>query len=452
MKVFRYAFLLICLTISPIFVFGQDLGSANDLFRTSNPKTKTAPAKKKPAPKPKKTATARSSKSSSAKKTNTNRRTATASNKPTKMPTSAKGTKTPEETELTDDVVIEIPDNSAEALKKEELFENAVDEGNNARDTRNYVGAEAAYNRAFNIKPNDFRAVYGLGNIYSDQQRWEEAERAYREAIRLSPNSSEPYVAVSFVLTQPITGKDLSARYAEAERTARKAIALDAKNPIAFDQLGVALELSGKIRQETKSAYQKAIELDPEFALAYAHLGRLLRRTGQINESAEAYRKAIQFSKDVPTMILVADVMQSQQRYTDSEQLLRRALREDPKNPTALYLLGRALTTRTAYDEAEKVLKKSLEVSPNSFVAYALLGSLYSRRGEFKDAEKILTEALKVVSENERKRLAQEFETVGDGLVSKGKTKDAVRVYGQAVALDTENAALISKMEKAKEK
>ena len=444
MNYFRYVFLLICLIVTPVFVFGQDLGSANDLFRTSNPTTKKTPAKKT-TPKPKAATTRRTSKPP------TKTRTTTAANKPTK--TTPKPKAAPEKNEVAekiDDVVITVPDNSAEALKKEALFEDAINEGNDARDTRNYINAESAYSRAFEIKPNDFRAVYGLGNIYSDQQRWEEAERAYREAIRLSPTSSEPYVAISFVLTQPITGKDLSARYVEAEQLARKAIGLDSENPIAYDQLGVALELSGKIRDETKNAYQKAIQLDPEFALAYAHLGRLLRRTGQINESAEAYRKAMQFSTDVPTTILVADVMQSQQRYTDSEQLLRRALREDPRNPTALYLLGRALTTRAEYKEAEEVLRKSLKVSPNSFVAYALLGSLFSRRGEFKDAEKILTEALNVVSENERRRLAQEFEAVGDGWMSKGKTKDAFRVYQQAVALDTENTVLAEKLAKAK--
>jgi cytochrome c-type biogenesis protein CcmH/NrfG len=94
-----------------------------------------------------------------------------------------------------------------------------------------------------------------------------------------------------------------------------------------------------------------------------------------------AYRNAIQYSTDVPTMILVADVMQSQQKYLESEQLLRRALKEDDRNPTALFLLGRALTTRASYEEAEKVLKKSAEISPNSFVSYALLGSMSMRRG-----------------------------------------------------------------------
>ncbi|MDQ3322380.1 MAG: tetratricopeptide repeat protein [Acidobacteriota bacterium] len=292
--------------------------------------------------------------------------------------------------------------------------------------------------------------IYGLGNLYSDQQRWEEAERAYRAAIQLEPSSADAYIALSFVLTQPISDTDLADRYAEAEEAARRAISIDPTNAVAFDQFGVALELRGVIDDETQNAYRKAIELEPNFALAYAHLGRLLRRKGLNNESSAAYRTAVQLSADVPTMILVADVMQSQQRYLDSEQLLRQALRQDPKNPTALNLLGRALTTRGSYEEAEKVLKKSADVSPNSFVSYSLLDSLFLRREKFDDSEKYLMKALKMVSPNEKKRLAQDFELVGDGFAIRGKNKDAARLYQQAVLLGGEKTALADKLAAAR--
>ncbi|MDQ3181267.1 MAG: tetratricopeptide repeat protein [Acidobacteriota bacterium] len=227
--------------------------------------------------------------------------------------------------------MIKVGQPTSPAENFDDLFENAIKEGNAARDERDYAKAEVAYLRAQSLKTKDSRAIYGLGNLFSDQQRWEEAERAYRTAIQLEPNSPEAYVALSFVLTQPIAGANLGGRYAEAEQFARAAIKLDAGNALAFDQLGVSLELQGKISDETNKAYKKAIELDSTFALAYAHLGRLLRRKGLTNESSAAYRTAIELSTDVPTMILVADVMQSQQRYVESEQLLRRALRQDAK-------------------------------------------------------------------------------------------------------------------------
>ena len=486
LKFYRCGLLLICIALVPVYIFGQDLGSSSGLFNSPNPKTKAKPktAPKKPAPKPKNTTTAKKTSTKPEPKPKTTTAAArdtvksttpkTAVTKPSvQKNTTAKNasktalkksaSKTPTASKQTakispNNVVItvgqptllktDLPKTNLSGNNYEELFEKFIEEGNAARDEREYSKAEAAYLRAQSLKTKDSRAIYGLGNLYSDQQRWEEAESAYRTAIEFEPNSPEAYIALSYVLTQPIVGMDLGGRYSEAERMARQAIKLDPLNAVAFDQLGVALELDGAVGEETQKAYRKAVKLDPNFALAYAHLGRLLRRIGLNTESSAAYRNAIQKSVDVPTMIMVADVMQSQQHYLESEELLRRALRQDPKNPTALFLLGRALTTRSSFEEAEKVLKKSAEISPNSFVSYALLGSLYTRREKFDDAEKYLLKAMKMVSPNERKRLAQDFEAVGDGFLRVGKNKDAARVYRQAVALDREKLSLSEKLAK----
>lgn len=443
---YRCLILLACLVFSPIYIFGQDLGSSSGIFRSPNPPSKSSSSSstKKTTPKPK-TSTPTTKKTVSKSTVNRTRTT-----KNTKIRETVSNTKTNQANVINpqpqSNIVITVGNPTSGNF--DELFEQAVEEGNAARDERDYVKAESAYRRAQNLKSKDSRAIYGLGNIFADQQRWEEAEKAYRQAMLLEPDNVGAFIALSYVLTQPIVGSNLSERYTEAEKMARQAIQLDAGNAFAYDQLGVALELRGIISQETQNAYQKAIEIDPEFALAYAHLGRLLRRNGKAVESAEAYRKAIQFSTDVPTMILVADVMQSQQKFLESEQLLRRALTLDPKHPTALYLLGRALTTRFAFDEAEKVLKKSVEVSPNSFVSYTLLGSLYLRRAKLDDAENALNQALTVVSLNEKKRLAQEFEAVGDAFMKISKVQDARRLYRQAMALDSGKTILVEKLAK----
>ncbi|MFT3744390.1 MAG: tetratricopeptide repeat protein [Pyrinomonadaceae bacterium] len=222
-------------------------------------------------------------------------------------------------------------------------------------------------------------------------------------------------MALSYVLTQPIAAPDLSDRYEEAEALAQKAIQLAPSNALAFDQLGVAQELRGLIGPETENAYRKAIKLNSTFAPAYAHLGRLLRRRGLNKESAAAYEDAIKRSNDVATMILVADVMQSEQRFAESEKLLQTALNGDPKNPTAMLLLGRAQTATGKFAEAERVLRASLSVSPNGFTANSLLGTLYSRQGNFGMAESSLLEALRFVSPLEKRGLSQQFEAVGDG-------------------------------------
>lgn len=461
-------FAVFCLTTT---VFGQDLGSSSGIF--SNPKAgktpvKTVPKKtspkrnappktaavRKPAAKPK--TTARNNRKLNAPKNNSTVQTPVETTEQTAETQSktviiepSNTTKTPAN-KPSNEIIIKVGDKTSGNF--DEIYENLISEGNAARDSREYIKAEKAYLKAQNLRDKDSRAIYGLGNLYSDQQRWEEAERAYRTAMTIEPTAPESYIALSFVLTQPIIGANLADRYTEAEKLARKAIELDSKNAFAYDQLGVALELGGMIGQETQKNYRKAIELEPNFALAYAHLGRLLTKNGETKESNEAYSQSIKFAADVPTMILVADVMQSQQKFAESEQLLRRALKEDAKNPTALYLLGRALTIREEYDEAEKVLKKSAEVSPSSFVSYTLLGSMAMRRGRLSEAEQHLKKAVGIVSPNEKKRLAQEFEAVGDGYFAGGKNRDAARVYRQAIELDKEKTILSDKLAKAEKR
>ncbi len=451
----------------PQTVAAQILGSGTDSggTKTTNSKTNSVKnsSKKKSTVavkvnKPEKTAVAKSNatKSSKAKSTPKNSKSNNSYGKssgkstsnpvvkisPTKTQTAQNANRPPE-----NNIIITPSKKTSGSF--DELYEQAIDEGNTARDSRSYTNAESAYRKARSLKPNDSRAIYGLGNLFSDQQRWEEAEKAYRQAIVLEPNSPEAYIALSFVLTQPISGASLADRYSEAEKLARKALQLDENNAVGYDQLGVSLELRGVIDGETQDAYRKAIKFDPNFALAYAHLGRLQRRNGLANESAASYRQAVQLANDVPTMILVAEVMQSQQRFTESEQLLRRALREDAKNPTALFLLGRALVTRQSFDEAERVLKTSLEVSPNSFVPYSILASLYQRKGNLDEAEKTLTKATQVASIGEKKQLSQEFSKLGDDFMKIKRNKDAARVYRIALNLDNGNLMLSSKLASA---
>ncbi|MEO6655390.1 MAG: tetratricopeptide repeat protein [Pyrinomonadaceae bacterium] len=465
MRSYSVHFKIICL-LSFLFItgaaVGQDLGSSNKLFggaktppSASKKVVKKAPAKAKPKPVVAKAKPAVTKTKPVAKRTISTPK-GTEISRPSAQPTAGAKPKFTEFNEAQPTVLtitpaqpkpVPVPVSEATAEK----FEDFIEEGNTARDDRNYAAAESAYKSAKLLKPKDSRAVYGLGNLYSDQQRWEDAEASYRAALELDSGSAIAHIALSYVLTQPIAAPDLSNRYEEAEKLARRAIQYAPSNALAFDQLGVAMELRGLIGSETEDAYRKAVQLDPSFAPAYAHLGRLLRRRGLTKESANAYQNAIQRSTDVGTMVLVADVMQSEQRFADSDQLLRKSLVRDPRNQSALLLLGKSLTTQGKYGDAEAILRKSLDGSSNSFMANSLLGSLFTRQGKFAQAESALLLALKFVPKLEKRFLSQQFESLGDGYLKSGNARNAERVYRQAIALDAEKASLAGKLAKAQQ-
>jgi tetratricopeptide (TPR) repeat protein len=324
----------------------------------------------------------------------------------------------------------------------EARFEDALADGNDARDARKYAAAETAYRNAIKLKPRDPRGSYGLGNVFADQQRWDEAEKAYRDAVNASPANVEALLALSFVLVQPRTGAINAKRFAEAEDFAHRATSLQPNNAVAFDRLGVAMVARGIFNSDAEAAFRRAVELDPNFVVAKVHLARVLRHLNKFSEADPLYNSAIEQAKDAPTLVLIADAMQTEQRWNDSEPVLRRALELDAKNPGALFLLGRVMTVNKRYAEAESVFKRAGEVNPKSFQVQYLLGRVYLGLERYDDAFRTYERAAVLAADADRKQLggAFGFGGVGDGFMNAGRTRDAVRAYDRALQLDPDNA------------
>jgi tetratricopeptide (TPR) repeat protein len=333
----------------------------------------------------------------------------------------------------------------------EDRIEELLDKGNQFRDARRFTEAEAAYQSILKLKANSGRAAYGLGNIYSDQQRWEEAEVAYRNAAQWSPSDVDVLVALSVVLVQPRTGAGNAKRFADAETFARRAVQLEPKNAVAWDRLGVALQARGLFNNETEHAYRRAVELDPQFPVAYAHLARVLNRMGRRDEALPLYERATQLAKDPATLNVIAESLQAEQQWQNSEPVLKRTLELDGRNPTALYLMGRMLVVFKRYQESEPYLKLATEVSPRAFQPFNLLGRTYLALDRFEEAEVTYERAAAFASPGDLKQLAgiYGFEGVGDGYMKAKKKPSAARAYQRALELDPANKELEQKLARA---
>jgi tetratricopeptide (TPR) repeat protein len=336
----------------------------------------------------------------------------------------------------------------------EEKFEDALADGNDARDARKYPVAEASYRAALKLKPRDARAHYGLGNVFTDQQRWDEAEKIYRQAIDIAPNNAEAMTALSFVLVQPRTGGSNATRFTDAESFARRATQFQPKSALAYDRMGVAMMARGLFNSDTEAAFRRSMELDPGFVVAQVHLARVLRHMKRDSEADPLYKSAIEKAQDAPTLVLIADAMQAESRWSDSDPVLRRALELDGRNPGALFLMGRLLSVNRKYGEAEAVLKTAIAVNPKFFPAHNILARSYLGLERYDDALRIYEEAVPLASDADRRQLAGMFGFggVGDGYMKTGRPKDALRAYERALLLDPTNAELPNKIVAARAK
>jgi tetratricopeptide (TPR) repeat protein len=333
-----------------------------------------------------------------------------------------------------------------------ERVEDLLDKGNTARDSRDFAAAEDAYKEVLKLKARDARAAYGLGNVYSDQQRWDDAEAAYRNSVLWAPNDADAYVALSVVLVQPRVGGDNAKRFADAEMFARKSVQIDPKNAIGWDRLGVALQARGLTNSETEHSYRRAIDLDPQFAVAYAHLARMLNRANRPAEATPLYEKAIELAKDPATLNLIAESLQGEQLWPQSEPVLKRALELDARNPTSLILMGRLLIVYKRFQEAEPYLKSATEVSSRAFPPLYFLGRAYLGMDRFSDAEATYERASAFAGAGEKKQLAgvYGFEGVGDGYLKLNQKDNAARAYQRALELDPNNSGAAQKLQRAR--
>jgi len=336
----------------------------------------------------------------------------------------------------------------------EARFQDALADGNDARDARKFAVAETEYRKAMGLKPRDARAHYALGNVFVDQQRWEDAEKSYRAAYDITPNDPDVLVALSFVLVQPRTGALNAKRFTDAEYFARRATQLAPNNAIAFDRLGVAMTARGIYNADAEAAFRKATELDPNFTIARVHLAGVLTRMNRPDEANALFRSAYEQATDAPTLVLIADALQSQQRWADSETVLRRALERDPKHPGALFLMGRFYSVNQRYTEAAAVLKTASELNPKSFIVRNVLARAYLGAGANDDAYRTYEQAALLASDADRKTLAGQFgfTGVGDAYLSGGRARDALRAYEKALELDPNNAGLPAKIAAARAK
>ena len=336
----------------------------------------------------------------------------------------------------------------------EEKYQDAISDGNDARDARKFGTAESSYRAAVNLKPQDVRAFYGLGNIYVDQHRWNDAEDAYRRALEFAATNPDVLMALSFVLVEPRSGASNAKRFTDAEYFARRATQLQPTSALAFDRLGAAMIARGIFNHDTETALRRAVELDPNLVVAKVHLARVLRHMNRYAEADPMYRSAIDQAKDAPTLVLVAEAMQSEQSWADSEPVLRRALDLDARNPGALFLMARVLSVNGKYAETEPLLKTVIEMSPKFFQARSILGRSYLGLERYDDAFKTYEQAANLASNADRKQLtgAFGFAGVGDGYMKAGRAKDAVRAYARGLQIDPANAELQTKIAAARAK
>ena len=206
-----------------------------------------------------------------------------------------------------------------------------------------------------------------------------EAQRLLRRAQELDPGFATAYAFESYShYLDAILG------YAEAPgeslvaalTAAKKALALDDKDPVAYFALGRVYLMRGE-HDASVAELETAVALNPNFAQAHHGLGFALVLSGRLEEAAEALDKAVRLSPHDPnswgTMCYRSLTCSLLQQYEAAAEWARRAIHE-PRAAEGGYwpyaTLASALGNLGQTAEAREAVDEALRRKPDLSLAY----------------------------------------------------------------------------------
>ena len=201
--------------------------------------------------------------------------------------------------------------------------------------------------------------------------------------------------------------------YREAETCWRRALALDADHPEAWNNLGVLYRRAGRSEaamrafsraevlapdradipynignlhksagrfEEALGAYERSIELDARYTPAYNNLGTLYESRGEEERAGEVFRRGLSADTGSPYLRFnMGLIHQRHGRWEEARGEFDAALKGHPGWGPGLNGLGIALRELGRDEQAAAVFRGLLDIDPRNAGALNNLGAVYRR-------------------------------------------------------------------------
>ncbi len=229
-------------------------------------------------------------------------------------------------------------------------------------------GAEAEYQTAMMIDPNNPENYLDLGNVAGARGHWMEAIDWHTRAIAMEPSSSE----------EPVLKRQAADPY--FRRGSAWAMLSD------HEASAGQTDLAYQHRQNAERDFHQAIQLIPDYELALTNLAAMLAQDGQLKEAAE---------------------------------LLHHALEVDPDSISAHHNLGSVLMRAGLLEQAMHEFSEMLRINPNSAEALDGIGSVYALGSDYFRAAQCFRASLSIDPNNQLARHHLEMLTAGMSATSR---------------------------------
>ncbi len=211
------------------------------------------------------------------------------------------------------------------------------------------------------------------------------AAELLQSASARAPNSPE-------VLAQQAHLQLKHGRFADALRTARRAVKFGQHLPEAWQALGRACAVE-KRTDESFRAFNRALQLAPDDVETLTDYGEALARYGRFKQAKTMLRRALRIAPRSPRPLRILGAQLATRARTPKERqeaaaLLQRAIDAAPRGTDQRYHLGMLRLREGRITDAMEQFKTCLELDPGYGEAHEGLGRAYMLLGRRKEAAK----------------------------------------------------------------
>ncbi len=292
-------------------------------------------------------------------------------------------------------------------------------------------------------KPNDPSGHVMLGTVYQQLGDYAKAEPELELGAAKAPDDFEARYQLGLVLAR--IGKP-----DQALPQLRKAVALKPADRSAQYQLVAVLRSLGQTQESAQIVSQLQKEqgeesLNSQLTSEGTKANDLLQ-SGNPSDAAQIYRHMLEENPDNTwTAYNLALALEAMNDTKGAENVLRNAIKIDPKLARVQAELGQLELTQGDLQSAKKWLESALDLEPELVEARGNLAMVYARNGDFVSAEKLLRQALEDNPDYKEGHL-----NLGLILAQQNRKSDANKELDKAVALAPKDPATLSTVGKAK--
>jgi tetratricopeptide (TPR) repeat protein len=288
-----------------------------------------------------------------------------------------------------------------------------------------------SYKKALALAPNSTVIMERLAEIYAKSQRTHEALVEAQEVLKINPDDVNAHRLLARIYVRTLG--DMGASEAQKENLAKAVEQFQAILKVEPDDTYSSLWLARLYRFENKhdeaeKVLRATVNRDPSNSAALEQLSQLLVDEGRSQEAITLLTQAAGDSASPDVYDLLGDAYAQSKDFAKSEDAYRKAVEEDPDDPTHVHGLAQALMSQEKFAEALDQYKRLSELEPSTWENYLRMSELYRRLGKYDEGESALLRA-KQLSPGNLEVLYNEALLYEE----QGRYDDAVKILNDAI-------------------